>query len=363
MEKVKMDVQIYGCTYAGKPLFSSCKEPDDHLELYGIISAIASKVATLLSDYSETDSLRYITTASHIFVYMERGPLSYFGISKSGNSPLMVYKIMSNFHMQIISILTRGIERALLKKPSYDVQNLMGGTQPIFHKLLDSLNGPLWLLDNLAYEPLPLPPNTRNLLSAFFTDFKTDNILCAFLMVSHRIAAITMAKGKTISSTDIAIVINTVSASKSLKEQENWTPICLSNFNDEAFTYAYIKYIDPEIGIVCISSRGDQEQFHRISRHLSDTIQLMVASKCLDDLRLSLGATPLEFPCGILKQCEIVHVMYASRALGQYFSSSFRPLPFGDCREAVLEAYKTVAELLVDSQIGKMATVSFEVSL
>ncbi|AFZ79346.1 hypothetical protein BEWA_021940 [Theileria equi strain WA] len=355
-----MALEVYGFTYAGKPLFSSCKDSEVSLTFYGTLSAIVSKVASLLSDYTQEDSLRYITAGRHQFVYLERGPLCYFGISKGTYTPLTVYRILSTIHLQVISILTRGVERILLKRPSYDVQNLLGGTQFILQKLVDNLGGCLGILDTSAYEALPLSQSSRDQLATFFTNFKTDNILCALLVVSDRVAVITTAKRVVLNPKDIIIVINTIIASQSLQQQENWTPICLPSYNDQAFTYAYIKYIEPGVGVVCISTRGDQEQFYILSGHLEDTSEKIIKSKCMDEVRTSLLETPLTFPSGEFKKCEILHVLYHSLKLGQFFSSSFYNLTYGDFSHHILSSYRMVSELLHSSTHKRAAMISFE---
>ncbi|CDR97079.1 Trafficking protein Mon1, putative [Babesia bigemina] len=172
-----MGTRVFAFTYAGKPLFTNCPEGEQSLAFYGVLCAVASKVSTLLSEYTSKDELRYISAGDEHFVYLDRGPLCYFGIGPKGESPLMVYKVLSYLHLQILSILTRGVERVLLKRPSYDVQNLLGGTQSILQNLVTSMDSPLSLLDTRGYEALPLPADTRSKLSSFFTDFKSPNVL------------------------------------------------------------------------------------------------------------------------------------------------------------------------------------------
>ncbi|XP_952260.1 uncharacterized protein TA13285 [Theileria annulata] len=343
-----MVFDVYGLTFAGKPLFSSRKESEVSLTFYGTISAIASKVSSLLSDYSEQDCLRYVTVGKLHFTYLERGPLCYFSISDNGYSPLIVYKILCVIHLQVVSILTRGVERILIKRPSYDVQNLLGGTQNIIDKLMDNMSGCLGLIEGYAYEALPLSQITRNLLSSYFTKFRTDNIISVkksgdgynvkdhdFVpngyfyryQYTHRIAVVTTA-GKL----DAYI----------------------------AFTYGYVNYIEPEIGIVCISTSGEQEQFYNISRHLEDSKRLMTESKCLDDLRSSLLATPLEFPSGGDLSCEILHLMFYSKKLGQFFSSAFKTSSCGNMTKYILSSYRTVVEFLYNSDYRKSALFSYE---
>ncbi|KAK1932690.1 hypothetical protein X943_000378 [Babesia divergens] len=178
-----MQTKVYAFTYAGKPLFTNCTEGEESLTFYGVLCAVVSKVATLLSEYTEQDELRYISAGDHHFVYLGRGPLCYFGIASGGDSPLAVYKTLSRLHLQILSILTRGVERILLKRPSYDAENLMGGTHSILHKLVESMDGTLGLFDSPVYETLPLPPKTRSTLNSLFKEFWTPTALFVYLLV------------------------------------------------------------------------------------------------------------------------------------------------------------------------------------
>lgn len=358
-----MNTKVYAFTYAGKPLFTNCQEGDESLTFYGVLCAFVSKVSTLLSEYTDNDDLRYICAGEHSFVYLGRGPLCYFGIGSEGNSPLAVYKTLYSLHLQILSILTRGVERILLKRPSYDAQNLMGGTQSILHRLVEKMDGTQGLFESGCFEALPLPSKTRDKINTFFKDMKAPNVLCSFLLVSNRVAAVSMLKTVDFSATDIAIAVNMVTASNALQQQESWTPLCLPDFNDQAFTYAYVNYIEPEIGVVCVSSSGDQDQFHKISEHFTELKNQMISSGCIDDIRLSLSATPLEFPAGDLKQCEILHVLYLSKKKGQYFSSAHRQSAFGESSDSVLAAYKSLSELLFGNEAHRTATACFEVGI
>nr|ABB86776.1 unknown [Theileria lestoquardi] len=181
-----------------------------------------------------------------------------------------------------------------------------------------------------------------------------------FIVVSKGVAMVTMSKTMTLCPMDISTVINTLIASQSLQQQESWTPICLPSFNDQAFTYGYVNYIEPEIGIVCISTSGEQEQFYNISRHLEDSKRFMTESKCLDDLRSSLLATPLEFPSGGDLSCEILHLMFYSKKLGQFFSSAFKTSSCGNMTKYILSSYRTVVEFLYNSGYRKTALFSYE---
>ncbi|BAM40183.1 uncharacterized protein TOT_020001058 [Theileria orientalis strain Shintoku] len=333
-----MVFEVYGLTFAGKPLFSSRKDSEVSLAFYGTISAVASKVASLLSDYAEQDCLRYITVGSLQFTYLERGPLCYFAISDNGYSPLMVYKILCVIHLQVVSILTRGVERILIKRPSYDVQNLLGGTQSIIDKLMDNMSGCLGLIDDYAYEALPLSQTTRTLLTSYFTKFRTDNILYELF---RRLGL------------QYAYHHSTTS-------KLNWLFIFKNAYAFMAFTYGYINYVSPEIGIVCISSSGDQEQFYNISGHIEESKRMMVESKCLDDLRSSLLATPLEFPSGGVPSCEILHLMFYDRNLGQFFSSAFKSSTCGNLNRNILSSYRSAVEFLHNSGYRRSALFSFE---
>ncbi|GIX60835.1 multidrug ABC transporter ATP-binding protein, putative [Babesia caballi] len=86
----------------------------------------------------------------------------------------------------------------------------------------------------------------------------------------------------------------------------------------------------------------------------------MSASGCLEDLRLSLVATPLEFPSGEGGSCEILHVLYYSKKLGQYFSSAFRQTAFGDGSAPIIAAYKSLSEFLFSNEPNRTATAKHE---
>ena len=40
------------------------------------------------------------------------------------------------------------------------------------------------------------------------------------------------------------MVVNIIMSSASLRTGESWTPVCLSQYNDKGFAYAYISFIE-----------------------------------------------------------------------------------------------------------------------
>lgn len=58
--------------------------------------------------------------------YLDRGPIQCVYVSKF-DTPSISRRILELLHRQMVSILTRSIDRMLNKRPSYDLSQLMGG--------------------------------------------------------------------------------------------------------------------------------------------------------------------------------------------------------------------------------------------
>ncbi|GBE59137.1 ETS-related transcription factor Elf-3, putative [Babesia ovata] len=87
----------------------------------------------------------------------------------------------------------------------------------------------------------------------------------------------------------------------------------------------------------------------------------MTDSGLLDRFQLPLVSLQLEVFCGEDTSCAILHVLYYSKKLGQFFSSAFRNTPFGDNADVIKAAYKSFSEFLFSKEAHGAITARFEV--
>lgn len=74
---------------------------------------------------------------------------------------------------------------------------------------------------------------------------------------------------------DILLLMNLIQSSPSLRNSENWIPICLPGIASDGFIYAYIYFYEKNIGIIMITNEISNEMFHNCSQ-LGKNIQTVI---------------------------------------------------------------------------------------
>lgn len=336
----KMHLLIF--TYSGKPVYTRWGNEDGLSGTTGALSAIVSKMQAFFFNGANQDSLRYMEAGDHLFVFREQGPLWFVCISKCGNTYRDLVRLLDRVYLQMITILTTGVEKTLTARPNYDMRNLLGGTDSVVKSLVRWCTQDMYLqLD--GFEPLPLSVQHRSIAVEALKAARIPNVLFGFLMAGHRIISIVTTRSFRPHALDLALVINLILSSASLRRGESWTPVCLTQLNDKAFVYAYISFIDEtDVGVVFLSTASDGEQFYTISKHASTIKQTLHSSGCLAGVQSSMGQCPVDlrrermpirekpplasFPSGQMKLLEgVIHAAYYVPALQQFFSSAIAP--------------------------------------
>lgn len=267
-------------TYSGKPVFTRYGSEEGVCQTTGALSAIVSKVAGFFFDQGKPDSLRYMTAGEHIFVFLERGPIWLVCVSKCGDTYQDLVRMLDRVHMQIFTILTGQIAKTLKTNPGYDVRNLLGGTDSVVNNMVRWCSQDMYLQLE-GFEPLPLAPAFRCAAVDALRDVRISNILCGFLMASHRILAMVTNKQYRVHALDLSMIVNIVMSSASLRTGEHWTPVCLVHLSEAAFAYAYVSFVDgSDVGIVFLSTVSDGEQFYSISQQCTNVKKTLKASGC-----------------------------------------------------------------------------------
>lgn len=285
-------------TFSGKPVYSRYGAEDGLSSTTGALSAIVSKFAAFFfSGQARPDSLRYMMAGEHIFAFVERGPLWMVCVSKCGDTYTDMVRLLDRVHLQIITLLTAGIERTLQSRPSYDMRKIMDGTDAVVNSLIRWCTQDFYLQVE-GLEALPLPPAARSSAVEALRATRLPNVLCAWLMAEHRIIALVCNKQYKASGLDLSMIVNIIMSSASLQSGESWTPVCLPHLNDKAFAYAYISFVEEsDVGVVFLSTSSEGEQFHAISQQVANVKQT-IRKSCLEAVALAVGHCPIDFRSG-----------------------------------------------------------------
>lgn len=330
-------------SYSGKPVYTRYGSEDGISGTTGALAAIVSKFQSFFfNDQSGSqDSLRYMIAGDTTFAFVERGPLWLMCISRCGDTYHDMVRLLDRVHMQIITILTSGIERTLKANPSYDMRSLLGGTDPVVNSMVRWCTQDMYLQVD-AFEPLPLPPAVRSLATESLRAARLSNVLCGLLLAAHRVISIVTSRQYKLHALDLMMVINLIQSSSSLRTSESWTPVCLTRLSDKAFAYAYISFIeDSDVGVVFLSTASDGEQFYGISQHAAGIKRTLARSGCLGSIAEATARCPVELQAGAdesrwrsmlastpghLRLLDgILHAAYYMPSSQQLFSSAIAP--------------------------------------
>ncbi|GAW82048.1 vacuolar fusion protein MON1 [Plasmodium gonderi] len=344
-------------TYSGKPVFTRYGNEENLTSFYGALLAIISKIESFSFSGSSTDvktnkkcnetytknSLKCIMSKNTKVVYLDKEVLCLVCISKVNESTNYILHILNYMYFQIISLLTKSIDKSFQIKPSFDIRYLLDGADILMCNLISSCSKNMYSIFD-GFEPLPLKQDYRNKINNLISSFKINNVLLSFLIINDKIIGISVSK-YTINSMDIIILINMITSMKSFKNAESWTPICLPIYNPNLFLYAYINYIRKKICCVYVCSHASSRDFFHLSRHTSMIETILISSGCYDEIVKAADNSPFELP--EIPSIEIIHVCYYIPYLKQYYSSKIG----NDKVKRVFRVYQKCDDILRDSKL------------
>ncbi|EUD67828.1 hypothetical protein C922_02017 [Plasmodium inui San Antonio 1] len=344
-------------TYSGKPVFTRYGNEENLTSFYGTLLAIISKIESFSFSDVSTDtktnkgctgmypknSLKCIMSKNTKVVYLDKEVLCLVCISKANECTNYILQILNYMYFQIISLLTKSIEKSFQIKPSFDIRYLLDGADVLMCNLISSCSRNMYSIFD-GFEPLPLKQDYRNKIHNLISSFKINNVLLSFLIVHDKIIGISVSK-YAIHSMDVIILINMITSMKSFKNAESWTPICLPIYNPNLFLYAYINYIRKKICCVYICSYASSRDFFHLSRHTSMIETMLISSGCYDEIVKASENCPFALP--EIPGIDIIHVCYYIPYLKQYYSSKINL----DKVKRIFRVYQKCDDILRDSKL------------
>ncbi|SCM09806.1 vacuolar fusion protein MON1, putative [Plasmodium chabaudi chabaudi] len=344
-------------TYSGKPVFTRYGNEENLTSFYGTLLAIISKIGSFsfCSD-SSTDnnsnkttsingknSLKCIVSKNTKIVYLDKEVLCLICISSVNESNNYILNILNYMYLQIISLLTKSIEKSFKIKPSFDVRYLLDGADLLMCNMISSYSKNMYSIFD-GFEPLPLKQEYRNQIHNLISSFKISNVLLSFLFINDKIIGISVSK-YTISSIDIVILINMITSMKSFKNAESWIPICLPIYNPNQFLYGYINCIKNKIFCVYICSGASSQDFFHLSSHTSMIETTLTSSGCYEEIIKASNTSSFELPD--IPGIDITHMCYYIPYLKQYYSTKI----CSNKIKRIFRAYQKCDDIIKDSKL------------
>merc|ERR1712232_646851 len=124
--------------------------------------------------------------------------------------------MLDRVYLQMVTILTTGVEKTLVARPNYDMRSLLGGTDCVINNMVRWCTQDMFLqLD--GFEPLPLGASHRGVAIEALRSARIPNVLCGFLLAAHRIIAIVTNRSYRVNALDLMALINLIMSSASLR--------------------------------------------------------------------------------------------------------------------------------------------------
>ncbi|WIA40971.1 hypothetical protein OEZ86_004619 [Tetradesmus obliquus] len=239
-------------TAAGKPVFSRHGDEQALAGFMAVIQALVSVVA------DQGDSIQSISVGNCELVFLLAGQLYLVAVSSRGEAPAALRRQLQLLYQSILMVVTGGIEKLLQRSAGYDLQQLLAGSKPSLSALTSAFSDcPGWMLGSV--EPAAATAADRQAAAAALsTAVKTGEALYGVLLVGRRLLAAAAGKGPPpLNVFDLLLLVNFANSNESLRHSETFVPVCLPNFQPNAFLHAYITNIEP----------GEHQQQQQQQRH------------------------------------------------------------------------------------------------
>eukprot|EP00732_Lithocolla_globosa_P000290 Lithocolla_globosa_v1_NODE_75_length_6869_cov_16.602289.p3 type:complete len:508 gc:universal NODE_75_length_6869_cov_16.602289:1667-144(-) len=317
---VKHEKHFFILSSAGKPIYTKYGNESKLSSFMGIVQALIS----FLQD--DDDSLRSIIAGDFKFVFLLKGNVYLLAVANTSESEVQLRDQLAYLYSHIVSVLTQGsLTRIFQQRNNFDLRNLLGGADITF---LDQLcrvmdRNASYLLG--AIQCLRLEANLRSTIGNALVSSKVPEMLYAILFSNHKLITLLRPRRHSLHPSDLHLLFNMVKNSSAFRAGESWTPICLPKFDNSAFLYAHVSFIDEEVCLVLISAKKDA--FFEMSTAKNKIVSTLTANGALTQL-----AKAIQTEAYSIREINIAglrHFIYKSKSTVQ-FTTPMLEAPYVD---------------------------------
>lgn len=313
----KHSKHILICSWAGRPIYTRYGDESKLAAYMGVITALISNFQRL------GDTLKEVRAGEWKFVFLCKGPIYLIAISRTSESTQLLLHQLSYAHLQILSVLTNSVTSILENKPSYDIRNLMQGTETMLTDIInENDSSPYFLLDSISV--LRMPKALRQKIGSCLRRSGMKNLLFGLLLgAGKQLIHIVRGKDRVLHPQDCLLLINFLTNSQSLRSsEESWTPICLPHFSNKGFLYAYICYITDDLCLTLLTA--DSADFANLRQAKVKIVEALQKRECLTELTTHIASNAYhiqleELEPEVRSLCEVKHFLYKSDVNSQLF--------------------------------------------
>lgn len=283
---------VFILTPAGKPLYSRYGDEIKLSSIFASLSAIIRKFSMFFTDEGKESQMEVIVKQNCKIILLYRENLCYVCITKKMNDSVYLIQNMLEFlNVQVISLITNVVNKMLTTKENYDPRSLLGGTNnSLGNCIKNSFCSPGIFLN--SFMALPMSNSHRSAIQTVIKDNRHPDLLYSILLTPINIIYLQKSKDITFHSQDLLLILNLLQSSISLKNSENWIPICLPGISADGFIYAYIFFFTKNIGIIMITNEISNEMFHNCSQLGKNIQRALNEFKIFDIIEQNLSNLP-----------------------------------------------------------------------
>uniref|UniRef100_A0A0R3RXN0 GRIP domain-containing protein n=1 Tax=Elaeophora elaphi TaxID=1147741 RepID=A0A0R3RXN0_9BILA len=309
-ELSRREFTVFVLSEVGKPIFASCGHEEQLCSLIALIQTFVMVVT------SWNDSLKRIRSAHMQISFSYRSPLILCIVSRDG---FQLDAQVDLVYKQMLSIICRAQLVSIFetKGPNFDLRFMLQGMNDIAVFMRSIRIFPMAFADREQF--------TNAIVSAV-NDAKVENVVYGLVLANRQLITIVRMKGITLNPCDLHLLINLIDCNPSLKNADNWIPICLPQFNDTGFLYAYVSFIW-EGSSACLLLLSLERGAFETLRGVKETIITKLRSS---KLRVSLKNAvdnPSSFDIQADVPSDLWHFTYKNRCSSQICCSQHL-LPF-----------------------------------
>eukprot|EP00474_Spongospora_subterranea_P010743 CRZ11201.1 hypothetical protein [Spongospora subterranea] len=319
------DQHVFVVTWSARPVFSLFDLNDGHESLMALITAIVENIHALDDQLLSVSSYSSPSAPKTTMVFGEYGPLYVVVVSQRFEASTLKV-LANNVHNQMLLLLSGSVHKMLESHPQYDLRNLMGGVDTMIRNQICRTTTDL----SFEFEAIPslvLASKIRQKISNLMIRHRvqSSHVLFLLLLRGRFLVQIAHRAGHALTLSDCQLLITFANHMSVLSMSDMFSPVCLPEFNRNAFVYAHLAAIAD--GIFLIQITADPNDILNLQRYKEQFTQSMIAAGLLTAIQCAPVAPSLGF-LGI-SDANVRHVIAISRKCSQMVATSIRP-PFRD---------------------------------
>ncbi|KAI6658086.1 hypothetical protein LOD99_15799 [Oopsacas minuta] len=315
---------VFILSESGKPIYSRYGDEDHAVHLFGIMQAFIAFVE------DNKDELLYFSTDTHNFVFVHKGPLILVCIANTYEYPDQIRLQMNMLYNQIISQITNTqLNRVFQEYRNFDLRRWL--TDRFLSSLIELMDeDPSYLLQ--AIRCIPMNNTLRENINSTIIQAgnKNKKVLFTLLIANTRLIAYVRHKSYKLGPSDILLLFNMVHSTTSFKNSENWTPVCLPDFDNRGYMYAHISYVNETSAMYLILLSTNREAFFDLKETHTTIVEKLNSHGYLQKIEKSIRYADYTMPQ--IKVPEVRHFIFKNFRLNQYTMPLYGP-PYVDEKE------------------------------